>query len=181
MKVLLVGVGCVGKTTIGRVLAARLGYPFLDLDDHCKDDRRAAGAVPHGEADRYQDSRLRPDLPVADRNIESRDSLQEGGVSKRYGPGKLQWALGLGAGVDRWDSVGLGAARDVAEQRTAPVERALGQFAPAMGAVFAGNPRSPSCRLAATVQTEAGESAGSHAQSQEKNPQATQLRTASYR
>lgn len=33
MKVLLVGVGCVGKTTIGRVLADRLGYPFLDLDE----------------------------------------------------------------------------------------------------------------------------------------------------
>ena len=33
MKVLLVGVSCVGKTTIGRMLADRLGCPFLDLDE----------------------------------------------------------------------------------------------------------------------------------------------------
>ncbi|MBI4700959.1 MAG: hypothetical protein HY744_07330 [Deltaproteobacteria bacterium] len=33
MRVLLVGVGCVGKTTIGRLLAARLGVPFFDLDE----------------------------------------------------------------------------------------------------------------------------------------------------
>lgn len=33
MRVVLVGVGCVGKTTIGRVLAGRLGCPFFDLDE----------------------------------------------------------------------------------------------------------------------------------------------------
>ena len=33
MKVFLVGVGCVGKTTIGGILAQRLGYPFFDLDE----------------------------------------------------------------------------------------------------------------------------------------------------
>ena len=32
MRVLLVGVGCVGKTTIGAALARRLGVPFFDLD-----------------------------------------------------------------------------------------------------------------------------------------------------
>ena len=32
MRVYLVGVSCVGKTTIGRLLAARLGVPFFDLD-----------------------------------------------------------------------------------------------------------------------------------------------------
>lgn len=32
MRVLLVGVSCVGKTTIGAVLARRLGCPFFDLD-----------------------------------------------------------------------------------------------------------------------------------------------------
>jgi shikimate kinase len=32
MRVLLVGVGCVGKTTIGAILARRLGCPFFDLD-----------------------------------------------------------------------------------------------------------------------------------------------------
>jgi shikimate kinase len=33
VKVLLVGVGCVGKSTIGRVLAERLGFAFFDLDE----------------------------------------------------------------------------------------------------------------------------------------------------
>ena len=33
MKVFLVGVACVGKTTIGGILAQRLGYPFFDLDE----------------------------------------------------------------------------------------------------------------------------------------------------
>ena len=31
-RIILVGVGCVGKTTIGGLLASRLGYPFFDLD-----------------------------------------------------------------------------------------------------------------------------------------------------
>ena len=33
MRILLIGVACVGKTTIGRCLAERLGYPFFDLDE----------------------------------------------------------------------------------------------------------------------------------------------------
>ena len=33
MRVLLTGVGCVGKTTVGRLVADRLGYPFFDLDE----------------------------------------------------------------------------------------------------------------------------------------------------
>ncbi len=32
MRVLLVGLACVGKTTIGRLLAGRIGCPFFDLD-----------------------------------------------------------------------------------------------------------------------------------------------------
>ena len=32
MKILLVGVSCVGKTTIGKRLAERLDYPFFDMD-----------------------------------------------------------------------------------------------------------------------------------------------------
>ena len=32
MKIFLVGVSCVGKTTIGKRLAERLGYAFFDLD-----------------------------------------------------------------------------------------------------------------------------------------------------
>ncbi len=32
MKIFLVGVSCVGKTTIGKRLAKRLGYDFFDLD-----------------------------------------------------------------------------------------------------------------------------------------------------
>src|SRR3954468_8616891 len=33
MKVYIVGFMCVGKTTIGRELAARIAAPFFDLDD----------------------------------------------------------------------------------------------------------------------------------------------------
>ncbi|NWH05833.1 shikimate kinase [Desulfobacter latus] len=33
MKVFLVGVGCVGKSTIGALLAKKLNYSFYDLDD----------------------------------------------------------------------------------------------------------------------------------------------------
>jgi hypothetical protein len=33
LRVSLVGVSCVGTTTIGRILADRRGWPFLDLDE----------------------------------------------------------------------------------------------------------------------------------------------------
>ena len=33
MRVSLVGVSCVGTTTIGRILADRRGWPFFDLDE----------------------------------------------------------------------------------------------------------------------------------------------------
>ena len=33
MRVSLVGVSCVGDTTIGRILADRRGWPFFDLDE----------------------------------------------------------------------------------------------------------------------------------------------------
>ena len=32
MIIYLVGVGCVGKTTIGTMLSNRLGFPFFDMD-----------------------------------------------------------------------------------------------------------------------------------------------------
>jgi len=37
MKICLVGVSCVGKTTMGKRLAERLGYPFFDLDAEIED------------------------------------------------------------------------------------------------------------------------------------------------
>ena len=33
MKIYIVGISCVGKTTIGRILADYLNYPFYDLDE----------------------------------------------------------------------------------------------------------------------------------------------------
>jgi shikimate kinase len=33
MRIFITGVGCVGKTTIGAMLASRLGYTFFDLDE----------------------------------------------------------------------------------------------------------------------------------------------------
>ena len=32
MKIILVGVPCVGKSTVGRLLAQRVGYKFFDFD-----------------------------------------------------------------------------------------------------------------------------------------------------
>ena len=34
MNILLMGLRGCGKSTVGKLLAARLGYPFTDLDDH---------------------------------------------------------------------------------------------------------------------------------------------------
>ena len=33
MRIFLTGVSCVGKSTLGKILADRLSYPFYDLDD----------------------------------------------------------------------------------------------------------------------------------------------------
>jgi shikimate kinase len=33
-NIILVGYRCTGKTTVGRLLAQRLGWPFADVDDH---------------------------------------------------------------------------------------------------------------------------------------------------
>jgi len=32
MKIILVGVSCVGKSTIGKTLAEKMGYKFFDFD-----------------------------------------------------------------------------------------------------------------------------------------------------
>ena len=36
MKILLFGVSCVGKSTVGEILAKKLGYKYFDLDDEVK-------------------------------------------------------------------------------------------------------------------------------------------------
>lgn len=36
MRIYLVGVTCVGKTTVGRLLAKKLGYAFVDFDEETK-------------------------------------------------------------------------------------------------------------------------------------------------
>jgi len=36
MIIYVVGMACVGKTTIGRMLAERLGYTFFDLEEKGK-------------------------------------------------------------------------------------------------------------------------------------------------
>ena len=36
MKILIWGVSCVGKTTVGSLLAKKLNYKFIDLNDEIK-------------------------------------------------------------------------------------------------------------------------------------------------
>jgi len=54
MIVVLMGVSSVGKTTIGKLLAARTGWKFEDADDYHSDDNRhkMAAGVPLSDADR---------------------------------------------------------------------------------------------------------------------------------
>lgn len=59
MRVSLVGVSCVGTTTIGRILADRRGWPFFDLDEEIERhfgtsiERLQAGAWSEELADSY--------------------------------------------------------------------------------------------------------------------------------
>lgn len=50
MRVYLVGVTCVGKTTVGRLLAKRLGYEFLDFDEETKREFKKPLLALHKEA-----------------------------------------------------------------------------------------------------------------------------------
>jgi gluconokinase len=56
MIVVLMGVSGVGKTTIGKLLAARTGWKFEDADDyHSEENRRKmAAGIPLTDADRAQ-------------------------------------------------------------------------------------------------------------------------------
>lgn len=56
MIVVLMGVSGVGKTTIGKLLAARTGWKFEDADDyHSEENRRKmAAGIPLTDADREQ-------------------------------------------------------------------------------------------------------------------------------
>jgi gluconokinase len=54
MIVVVMGVSGVGKTTIGRLVAARLGWRFIDADDHhpAANVAKMAAGVPLQDADR---------------------------------------------------------------------------------------------------------------------------------
>ena len=55
MFVLVMGITGSGKSTSGRLLAARLGLPFHDADDYYPPENRAkmAADIPLGDADRW--------------------------------------------------------------------------------------------------------------------------------
>ena len=65
------GVSGCGKSTVGRLLAARLGLPFLDADEYHPPENVAkmAAGVPLGDADRWPWlERLNAELAAADRS-----------------------------------------------------------------------------------------------------------------
>jgi len=49
MKIFLLGVSCVGKTTIGKRLAERLGYAFFDLDTEIEQFYRGGTSLHIGQ------------------------------------------------------------------------------------------------------------------------------------
>ncbi len=55
MIVVVMGVSGAGKTTIGRKLAARLDWPFIDADDYhpAENVAKMAGGTPLDDADRW--------------------------------------------------------------------------------------------------------------------------------
>lgn len=36
MNIMLFGISCVGKTTVGKIMAEKLGYQFYDMDEETK-------------------------------------------------------------------------------------------------------------------------------------------------
>src|SRR5713101_9485971 len=79
LRVSLVGVSCVGTTTIGRILADRRGWPFFDLDDEI--ERHFGTSIERLQA-RFLTEALQPFL----------DDLQ-----RRAGPGTGSAAVELAA------------------------------------------------------------------------------------
>ena len=72
MIVLVMGVSGAGKTTIGELLARRLGWPFIDADDYHPPENVAkmAAGVPLEDADRW------PWLDALNRRLrEERDAV----------------------------------------------------------------------------------------------------------
>ncbi|MFE6499882.1 gluconokinase [Kitasatospora sp. NPDC057738] len=74
--VVVMGVAGTGKSTVGRLLAERLGVPFADGDDFHRPDSiaRMAAGIP------LDDGRRRPWLEAVGRWLRERDAAGTGGV-----------------------------------------------------------------------------------------------------
>jgi shikimate kinase len=86
-KIVLIGMCAAGKTKVGRRLAKRLGYDFVDIDDRIKDARKADSleAVVHSISAR-EFTRLENDVAKATLNGLKRPTVIATGGSMIYCP-----------------------------------------------------------------------------------------------
>ena len=67
MKIFLVGISCVGKSTIGKMLAKEMGYNFFDFD--CEIETYFSKSIPKIKSDFLTDSSFRKHVSVVLKKI----------------------------------------------------------------------------------------------------------------
>lgn len=87
-RVLLVGFMGSGKTTVGRILAKRLGWAFVDFDERIED--RLGISVERIFLERGEDEFRRVEADVGRELLESEDVVLASGGGWPVGPGRLE-------------------------------------------------------------------------------------------